>query len=76
MITWMVVDECAGSIPMERIPSGRVAPRTMLIITIEHKLVVMAIVSANGTRKIAARMQPEMPIMNMSVSPTRNSRFR
>ena len=50
MITCIVVDECAGSIPIAFIPSGRSEPIAMLISTIVKRLVVIAMVSGYASR--------------------------
>ena len=48
----------AGSIPILFIPKGNNAPITILVITIDHKLMVIAKVSGHGNKKTHARKNP------------------
>lgn len=59
MTTWIVVLECAGSIPKYFMKNGNKAPIQILMKTIVQREAVIASVSGKGTPKNKARPSPE-----------------
>ena len=76
MMTWIVVEEWAGSTPILSNSNGSTAPRQILVKTIRNSAHVTVIASGNAVRNAMARKNPAIDKIILNDAAIFNSRVR